>query len=254
MPSTRPPKRRRARRRRRAGREHVVDEAHAAGSSTRHGEGATDIGPPLDRRTATLTFEPACAREERRHRHLPVRRQRTGQRLRGSVAPCAPTSRVGRHERKGLGGSGTSHDVGDEARGNRGEVAPSPLLPRVHEPPCNGVVGDGGPCGCEREPPSRAFHAAPHGPGARCATALAQRRRQPNERPPTRDAEPGAGHFADGAPLRQQEPPRSHGSTVAPPSSRHRAVFVPSLFRRRVGTWRASPRDLPARPPAPPVS
>ena len=113
-------------------------------------------------------------------------------------------SAVGRDERE-HGRGRPRQRLGDE-RGRLAGKSPLPvLLPRLHEPPRRLVVDDRGPRGRERDPPAAALGAAPHRPGAGRAAAIAERRRQPDQRVATARAEPGPGHAACGTPVRQQD-------------------------------------------------
>ena len=116
----------------------------------------------------------------------------------------ACTIAVGRDE-------GERRDVGpgesldDEIGGLASNPPPTMLLPRMHDSPGTGVVDDRGAGRCEREPASAALRATSDRPGARGATAGAERWRQPDQRVVTAWAERLAREVTGGAAVRQED-------------------------------------------------
>jgi hypothetical protein len=120
---------------------------------------------------------------------------------------------VARHERQRSDG-GACDDLHDEAGEQRRELAASTLLPGRDERSGTSVIDERGARPGEPEPAAAALHAAPDGPGAGAAAALAHGRGDAHERIPARVAQRGTGHLAAGATGREEQAEQTHASTV----------------------------------------
>lgn len=185
---------------RRAARVDVVNEADVRRDRPSGGERATDVGPPLDEREASLAIDLADATQEALDRELPACGKLAGELLGGPVAALERPLAVGGHERDRIDRRPREH-LGDELGREPGEAAATALLPLADESLRRLVVDDRGPSRGEREPPSGALRAARYGPGARRAAARAERRREPVQGATAALAERLAAAAADGTAL-----------------------------------------------------
>ena len=183
----------------------VVDEAHRARDVSSSHDAAAHVSPPLrecrDRAGAEGSARVAGGRLPEAARDCPRARASPfgatvprSQARSGSPGTCASTST-----------SGIEIDLGDELGGDRGETPLPALLPGADERPRAAFVHDRGARASEREPAPRAFGAAPHGPRAGRAAALADRGAQSDEGVATGLAERGAGPPTDRAALRKEQ-------------------------------------------------
>ena len=177
-------------------------------------ERASDVRRAVCAREAGLP--PRCgagADEERPEGHVPELCERRRQARRGHVPALPAALAVARHERQRDDG-GACDDLHDEAGEERRELAASTLLPGGDERSGTGVVDERRACPGEPEPAAAALDAAPDGPGAGAAAALAHRRGDAHERVAARVAQRGTGHLAAGAPGREEQAEQTHASTV----------------------------------------
>jgi hypothetical protein len=188
----------------RAGGVDVVEHADPARHLALGDHAAADVPPPLHETEAPLPLEAPRSPEQVSGGNRPGDAQRLGQ--------CRGRDPAALQGALGIAGD-VREDVhfrpcdrlGDEPGGLCGQPAPAVLLPDPDERTGVRVVHDRGPRARERETPSRALGAAPHRPGAGRATALADRRHEPNEAFAAVRAERRTGARADGAALRKEE-------------------------------------------------
>ena len=181
---------------------------------TRH-ERAADVRAALCAQQACLSLRPVPSREEALHGEPPTRPERPRQACGRHVTTLSAALAVTRHEREHVD-AGCGDDFGDELGQRRGEVATASLLPGGDEGPRSSVVDDRAARPCKRQPPARAFDAAPDGPGARAPAALAHRWPDADEGVEARLAERPARNGAARTAARQHETEQVHASTLRP--------------------------------------
>ena len=172
-----------------AARVDVVDEAHAGRRCARRREGAANVAPALLQAEPSLALDRARAPDERRDRQLPDAAELAWRAPRPAGDPgAAPAPRRPGRTRARARPAATSVSATIAAASRARRRCPCSFHACTNRR-AGCVVDDRGPRGGERDPPAAALGAAPHRPGAGRAAAIAERRRQPDQRVVTARAE-----------------------------------------------------------------
>ena len=182
----------------------VVEHADPARDLALGDDAAADVPATFREAEASLPLEAPRSPKQVIGGNRPGDAQRLGQRRGRDSAALQGALGIARDEREDVH-LRPRDDLGDEPGGLCGQPAPAVLLPDPHERTRARVVHDRGARARERETPSRALGAAPHGPRAWRAAALADRRHEANEAVAAVSAERRTRARADGAALRKEE-------------------------------------------------
>lgn len=207
-------------------------------------ERAGHVASPLGQAEAALALGRPRPPERAEQREAPETTQLAGELLGRVVAALHASVAVRRDEGKSRHGGSLDANRDDVCR-LMGEGSLTAFLPGRNERPNGSLVGDGGACEGEREPPPRALEAAQDRPGGGRATARAPRSTKPRQVGTACATERETVASADDAAPRKQQIQKHIPSTVCATSALVGDESVPkvelALERVRAPSRKAEP-------------